>query len=291
MPEISKHKVSHYAKEILLDVIGSLFLAIGLNVFSVPNQIVAGGVTGIATLINHFTGVPIGTMALFINMPLLAIGYRYIGKKFFMDTVRVLVISAVCIDYITIGLPVYTGNLILASIYGGVCIGIGLGVIIMRGSSTGGSDIVIRIITRQYPHMSFGTIMMAFDFLVVTAAGIIYHDLESVLYALLLIYISGEIINRIIRGLDLRKMVFMVSNKAPQISDAIIRDLSRGATVIDAKGAYSGAATNMVICAVSNHEFPKLKRLLREIDPTAFIMVTEAGEILGEGFKSIHSED
>ncbi len=283
-------KATHYAKEVVLDIVGALFLAVGINVFSVPNKIVAGGVTGIATLINHFTGVPIGTMALFINMPLLAIGYRYIGKKFFMDTVRVLIITALCIDYITIGLPAYTGNLILASIYGGVCIGIGLGIIIMRGSSTGGSDIVIRIITRLYPHMPFGTIMMAFDFLVVTTAGIVYKDLESVLYALLLIYISGEIINRMLRGLDVRKLVLIVSSKSSEISNVIIKDLSRGATVIDAKGAYSGASTNMVVCAVSNQEFPKLKRMLREIDSTAFIMVTEAGEILGEGFKSI-SED
>ncbi len=282
-----KKDFSYYVKDITLDFIGSMFLAIGLQVFSVPNEIVAGGVSGISTLINYFTGLPIGTLNLCINIPLLLAGYKYVGKRFFLDTLKVLVISAICIDYIAPIFPVYHGDLLMVAIYGGACVGIGLGLIIMRGSSTGGTDIVVCIIQQIKPHLPFGTIMMSIDFIIVAIAGIVYGNINAVLYALVFIFISGEIINRIVRGFDTRKLVMIISTNPKEICNSISMRLSRGATIIDAKGAYTGSSTNLVLCAVSNNQFPKLKEIVAEHDKNAFVMITEVGEILGQGFKSI----
>ncbi len=284
------NKVVSFVKDIALDSIASVFIAIALNVYTVPNQIVAGGVNGVATILNFYTGLPIGTMSLFMNIPLMIWGYKAVGKDFIISTLRVLAVSAFFIDYLLVDIPAYTGDLLLASVFGGIAYGVGLGIVIIRGTSTGGSDILVRIIKMRVPHLSFGSIIIATDLLVVAAASIAYENLEVGMYAMVVIYISGEVIDKMMKGADVRTLVLVVSMKAQEIANSVVHDLQRSATLVDAKGAFSGKATELLVCAVSKQEFHKLKKLIRAIDPMAFTIVADAGEILGEGFKSIHHD-
>ncbi len=287
---ISAERARFLAKEIGLDFLASVLIAVSIKSFQAPNQIIGGGVAGIATLVNFLTGLPIGTVSFLINVPLLLVGYRKIGRRFILSTLRVLVILAVTMDYLLAWIPAYHGNLLLAALFGGAFAGFGYGLVLMRGSSTGGVDIIVRMIQRQRPHLSFGNVILMLDLVIVSAAVFVYRNVEVVLYAVVLIFVSTQVIDRIISGADLRKLVLVISKDCPQIAKRVISEISRGATLLRAEGAYSGADTRMMVCVVETQELFRLKCAVRSIDPSAFVIVAEAAEILGQGFKPIDHE-
>jgi uncharacterized membrane-anchored protein YitT (DUF2179 family) len=270
-----------------VDIVGSALMAVGLKVFSAPNRIAPGGVIGIATILNYVTGLRLGMLVLMMNIPLLILAYRYLGRRFTLNTLRTVLISTVMIDYVMVFLPPYTGDPLLAALFGGVLSGAGGGLVFSRGSTTGGADIVVKMILRKYPHFSTGKIILALNGAVLLTAAYVYQNIETALYGLIMTFASGKVVDALLYGFDVAQFVFVISHRNEEISEAIIAHMHRGATLIGATGAYTHAQTQVLLCVVRKQELYRLKKLVESVDPDAFVIVTEAGEILGKGFKSM----
>lgn len=271
------------------DFIGALAYSVGIHCFTAPNQIAPGGVSGLAIIINYyFPFLPIGTLSLCMNLPLIFLALRFLGRKFTLSTLKTLLVVTVVLDVLFLGVPVYTGNPLLASLFGGVSLGAGLGIIFMRGSTTGGSDILMRLLQLKFPHLSMGKLMMLLDLVVLLLSVVAFQNIESGLYGLIAIYASSHFIDAILYGMDKGQLAYIFSLKNEEIARRIMEELGRGVTFLQATGAYSGEERQVSLCAVRQVEFYKVKRIIHEVDPEAFLIVSEVGEILGEGFRPIN---
>lgn len=280
-------------KSIFLDALfflaGSVLYAVSVDMFTAPNEIAPGGLTGIGTMLNSLFGLPIGTVVLVLNIPLFIWGAADMGWRFLGKTAAATVLVSVAIDIFAPFLPTYTGDKMLASIFGGIFMGVGLALIFIRGGTTGGTDLIARLLNRHTPQISIGKLILLVDMVVIIAAGIVYGNLESPLYAVISIFVSSKIIDALIYGTSLGtgKMMFIISDKNEEIAEKIINNISRGVTKIKSVGGYSGAPREVLLCALSRSEVYKTYDIIRKIDPQAFIIVGEAGEISGEGFASL----
>lgn len=280
--------LSSYPVDVLFIFLGTAIYAFGIYAFTVPNQIAPGGVTGLATVINAFTGIKIGTIVTVFNVPLLIFGFTKLGKRFLLNTLLSTVSFNLLYDYIYPFLPNYRGNTLLAAIFGGLFIGLGIAIVFMRGGSTGGMDIVNKAVQVKKPHISLGKISFITDLIVISIAAVSFRSLESALYAVIAMFVSSKTIDALIYGTNVGKMVLIVSSKSEEIAKLIVSDLFRGCTIVDAHGAYSGQSKKVLLCACKNVEFYNLKHIVKRLDPRAFMIVSEAGEVFGEGFSSIH---
>jgi uncharacterized membrane-anchored protein YitT (DUF2179 family) len=278
--------------DLFYDGLSGLLMSVAVQLLAAPNHIVAGGVSGVATLINYLYGLPIATISLLFNLPLMLWGYRELGRGFILSTLRTLAVHALIMDGLFARMPFlfYRGESMLAAIFGGVFLGMSLAIVFYRGGSTGGSDILTRIIKKHWPHFSLGAIMLALDALVVAAATVIYGDIEAAMYAYIMIGMSTLVLDAMILGFDKRTFAFIMTNRPQEITDYITGELERSATLIEGRGAYTGKPVDVLLCAVSSAEFYRLKARVAQIDPAAFVIVTEAGQIFGEGFKHIHAQ-
>lgn len=278
-------------KGIALDTVTAVFWAISLKVFAVPNQIAPSGFNGISVLINYMTGLPIGSMSLLMNVPFLIICWRVIGKGFVLQTVRVLVIYTLLLDMVFVALPAYTGDPLLAALFGGVFSGVGGGIVFSQGSSGGGADLIIKLIRKKYPYVSTGELVVGINGLIMVLAAIVYGNIEAGLYGLLMSFTSGRVVDAILNGADSAKSVMIVTHQPQLIADSIIHQLHRSATILNGTGAYNHEDTYVLLCVVRKSEFFQLKRVIREADPYSFVIVNEANQILGKGFRAIDSAD
>ncbi|MBC8536287.1 YitT family protein [Feifania hominis] len=282
----AKSKLGQRVVDYLFVTAGSIVMAFGVAAFLAPNQIAAGGVSGLSTVLNHLFGLPIGLMILLFNVPLFLAGAKALGRDVLIKSIYGTVVSSVAIDLITNYLPCYEGDRLLAAIFGGVLSGLGLSLIFMRGGSSGGTDLLALLVRRAVPHMTLGSLIMMIDGAVVLFAGVAYRNLESILYAVIVMYISTTLINRVLDGLDYAKLLYIISDREQEIGEAITQSLSRGLTVLPGKGFYTGSDKPVLLCVVRRNESYTVRRLVHEIDPEAFLIVTDATEVLGEGFKA-----
>lgn len=271
--------------DMLCDVVGNILLAVAVLMFLRPNQIAPAGVTGLATVINFLSGLPIGMTTLLLNVPLLLAAYKILGRKFTVRTLITLVISTFIVDYVMFWIPPYQGDELLAAMFGGVLNGAGVGIIMTRGSSTGGADIVTKIAQKRVPHMSTGRIGLCINAFVFAIAALVYGNIETALYGLVVTYAAGVVLDGIIYGIDEGKTIMVFSCKWREIADSVIEKFHRGATIINGEGAFTKESMRMVYCAVRRSEYPKVKKLVYQIDPNAFVIVSDATEILGRGFR------
>ncbi|WP_411676773.1 YitT family protein [Caproicibacter sp.] len=285
------------AKELLLDFLyyaaASILCAVSVRMFTAPNHIAPGGVTGLSTVINYLSGLPIGMMSLILNIPIfiwaiLQIGYKLVGK-----TMIATVFVASAIDILSVLIPPYSGNPMLAAIFGGLLDGTGLSLVFMRGATTGGTDLIARLLNRRVRFVSMGKLMLCVDFVIVVISAIAYRSIESALYALIAIFVSSRMIDTILYGTDVGtgKVIFIISEKNDQIAQEILTDVERGVTYLDSKGAYTGRKGEVLLCAARRYEVVKIKDIVRTIDRNAFLIVGDAGEITGEGFREVRPED
>lgn len=272
--------------DVLMWIAGCLLYAVSMNMFNVPNQIAPGGVSGIATLLNYLFHTPIGVMVLAINVPIFLIAWKFLGWRFLLNSMIVTVLFSVAIDVTALFLPVYQGDRLLAALFGGVLSGAGMALIFIRGATTGGVDIISRLLRRKWPHLPMGRLIMFCDLFVVAAAWIVYGNMESALYAMIVIFVSGQVIDYLMYGTGNGKMLFVVTTRAQEIAGAVTKEMHRGVSILPVRGGYTGEEKNMLICAVRSSEVARLSRIIRRIDQNPFIVVAEAGEILGEGFKT-----
>jgi len=281
-----------------LIVIGSIILAAGFVFFISPYKIVPGGVYGIAIVIHYMTegifswapsGLPIGMMGLIMNIPLTIIGVKILGPRFGVKTVVGFVLTSVFMDLITYlygEAPLVAGDALLSSIFGGVLVGLGLGLIFKSKATSGGSDIVAMILAK-YTKMPLGQLMIYVDSAIVLVGLVVFADWKIPLYSWIVIYVTGKTIDIVLQGMSVDKTLFIISDKFVEIRERIINDLHRGGTYIPGKGMYNGSDKTIIFTVVNRREMALLQEYIHEIDPKAFLTVLEANEILGEGFKSL----
>lgn len=273
-------------KDYLIILLGGVTYATSVVIFTSPNNIAPGGLTGIATLLNYLFAFPIGTFILIMNVPLFFLGYKVIGKGFLAKSIMGTVFASVFLDIFVLFMPAYEGDLMLASIFGGLLNGTGLALILCRGGSTGGTDIIAALIHRKVPHISMGYIILVFDVAIIALATIVYNSIESGLYAVISIFVSTKIIDIIIYGTSRNngKLMFIITKKHQEILPELLSKISRGVTVLDGEGGYSGMDIKVLMCAVRPEQVFKVNEISKNIDSNVFIIVTTAGTINGYGF-------
>lgn len=263
--------------------IGSIVVALALDIFLVPNRIAAGGVSGLATIIYHLLRVPVGVTMLGINIPLFFLSFRELGKRVFVRSIYGALTTAVFIELLSNYVPVMTGDVLLASIYGGILSGLGIGIILRAGGTSGGTDLVARLLHKHFP-VTVGQGLLGADFVVISLAAIFFNA-ELALYALLTLLITSKMIDLVQEGISFAKAAFIISDHSEEISRGVIKVLGRGVTALQGKGMFTGGERPVLMCVVGKTEESRLKELVYDIDQKAFVFITDAHEVLGEGFK------
>lgn len=280
-------KLQYSPKEFLIDtlvfIVASSVFSVGINYFLARNNILNGGITGIATIFNYLFDFPIGMGIFVMNVPLLLIAFKKLGVMFVFRTFWVIAISSVIID-IGAFLPVYKNDLLLSAVFGGVLSGFSLGIIFMRNATTGGVDIIAKLIKLKYPHITIGKSIFILDAIVIITGGIIYNNIESMLYAAVTVFVSAQVLDYIIYGFSRGATIMIISEKSDEIRHLIINDLNRGVTILKGQGGYSGAERNILLCACFDNQTQKLIKKIKSADENAFFIVTQSKQILGEGF-------
>ena len=280
-------------RDLLHDVVGSILYAAGIYTFAATANFAPGGITGIAMIINHYVPfLRIGLLSLIINVPVAIVCYRLLGRVFFFKSVKSMLISALFLDLVFPLFPQYDGanNPLLAALFAGALSGAGLALIYMPGSSTGGTDFIIMSIRKKKPHLSIGTISMAVDGTVILLGGVVFGNINAVLYGVLMTIVSTTVIDKVMYGTGTRRMLLVISDKAEEIAKAIMEETERGATLADVRGAYTGQQHQMMMCVCSKVEVFTSRRIINRIDPNAIVMLTTVDEAYGEGFMEADAE-
>lgn len=275
-----------------LITIGAFILASGFVLFITPYKIIPGGVYGISIVLHYLIGTPVGLVALAFDIPLTIIGVKMLGPRFGYKTVLGFTLTAVFTDTLTYfwGFkPLVVGDALLSSIFGGVLVGLGLGLIFRSKATSGGSDIVAMIIAK-YTAIPLGRLMIYVDSCIVLLGLIVFRDWKIPLYSWIVIFITGKVIDIILEGVSHDKSIFIISEKHDEIRDKIIKNLNRGGTFIDGKGMFNNADRKIIFTVVNRRELLLLEEYIHRIDPKAFLTVLDATEILGEGFKSLEEK-
>ncbi len=275
-------------------ILGCFIYAVSVALFSSPNDIAPGGVMGISILINHLLPMlPIGVLSLVLNIPLfiwggIEIGWKYLSRSLSATVISSLMIDAFELEFIANIVKPYTGNPLLVCIFGGILCGAGMSLIFNRGGSTGGTDIVSRIMHKKKPHVSLGKFMLVCDAVVVAASIAVYGNIENALYAIVFIFASSKIVDVIVYGFARNngKLLFIVTSHYDEVTELILKEIDRGVTLLNAQGGYNKDDKKVILCAVRPNQVHQTTVLVHSIDPSAFVIVTTAGTISGEGFES-----
>ena len=265
-------------------LLGCTVFSLVFDLFLDPNNINVGGITGIAMILRELLGFgSIGAYFAAINIPLFLLGYKELGRRFFIGSMLGMLFSTVLLDLLTI-IPVPKIDLMLAALYGGGLTGLGLGLVFMAGASTGGSDIMAKLLRKRFRRLKLSRLMLILDIITVTLTGVVFHDITRTLYSALPLYVSALVMDSVIYGLDYSSMALIISDKYSEIVAEIARKLERGTTLLDAHGGYHGDSRQVVMCAIRRRQITELKDLVSRIDPNAFMILQDAHQVLGEGF-------
>lgn len=262
-------------------VAGVVLTAVVFPLFFIPNDIAPGGITGIATLIRALLGFPVGMTAIVLNIPLFIIGYRQMGHSFVLKSIAATVGISLLIDLLPT--DAVTNDPMLAAIFGGILMGFGIGLVIRSGATTGGTDMAATLLHAHIPIISVGSVLLFIDFLVIIASGIIF-DLQSAMYALISVFLATQVMDRTVEGLGSAKAFFVFSKKTQEIASEVLINMGRGATLLHAKGAYSQRESEVLLCVIIRTQIPQFKAIVNALDPSAFLIVTDVREAMGEGF-------
>lgn len=284
-------------RDILLDIVflaaGAAVYATAVTALTAPNNIAPGGVTGLCTMLNFVFGTPIGLMSLFINIPIVLWAVLDIGYKLVVRTVAAIVLSSLFIDLFTGFMPVYRGDPILVAIFSGVCEGLGLSLTFIRGATTGGTDMVARLLERRMPQMSMGKLMLALDGVIVAASAVVFGSIENAMYACINIFVCTSLIDSVLYGTDAGtgKLFYVMSPKVREMGRRVIREMDRTVTYLDSCGGYSNEPGETMLCVVRRFEVYQMQAIIRDEDKNAFVIVGDAGQITGEGFRPMRPDD
>ena len=282
---MKKHlnKTKEFLWDTLVFIIGGVAFSVGVNCFLSRNNILNGGFTGIATILNFLFDLPIGTTVFILNIPLFIVGFKKLGVRFICRTIWATLITSTLID-IGVILPVYNNDLLLSSVFGGALIGVALGIIFLRNATTGGVDIIAKLIQLENPQVSIGRSILIFDAIIIVLGGIIYRNFESMLYASVVIFVSAQVLDYIIYGVSRGACIMIITDKCDEIRHIILNDFNRGVTVIKSQGGYSKQDKDILLCACYDNQTQKFIKKIKSADENAFFIVTQSKQILGNGF-------
>lgn len=273
-----------WIKPCIAYVTGSVLYALSVSVFSSPNDIAPGGTAGIGILVQELVGIPVGVTVLALNVPLLIAAYVVISKRFARRSAAVIVLSSVVMDISEAFVPAFTGDRLLAALFGGVLAGAGVGIIIRQYASTGGSEILAMLLQKRRPHLSVGTLILFVDAAVVAVSVPVFGEPATALYAAVQVFVCAVAVDRVLYRHEEGRLVAVITTKAQALCTQVSERLSRGATVLEASGGYTGEKRALVLCAVGRTQLPQLKHCIEQVDAAAFAMVLTTEQVLGEGF-------
>lgn len=278
--------VKRIGMDLIIDILGGLFIAIGVYNFAVAAEFPLSGISGIAVIFYHFWGIPIGIMTNILNVPIILVCYRMLGREFFLKSIKTMFISSAILDYVAPMFPTYTGEPILAAICMGVFAGIGFALIYARNTSTGGMDFVIMAVRKWKPYLSLGKIIVILDFTVVIVGGILMGGhIDGIIYGLIATYILSVVVDKAMYGIDSGKMALIVTDHGQSVANKIDEMTQRGATILKAVGSYTQNEKQVVMCACNNKQMYMVQKAVKEVDENAFLVMMESSEVRGEGFK------
>ena len=270
--------------------LGCAIFALGFDLFLEPNDLNVGGMSGLAMVLRKLLGFgSIGVLTAMLNVPLFLLGAKKLGKKFLFGSLAGMLLSSMFIDLFA-GIPKPGTEILLDSLYGGLFVGAGLGLVFLAGATTGGSDIAAKLLRRRFRSASLGKVMLVIDLAIITLTGIVFQDLSRTLYSALPLAVSSVVMDQLLYGLDHSTVALIISERYMQVSKAIEVRLDRGATVLDGSGSYTGKPRPVLMSAVRQRELPEVKAIVREIDPDAFVILLPAHQVLGEGFRRTTDE-
>ncbi|MCI8391183.1 MAG: YitT family protein [Roseburia sp.] len=268
---------------------GAAVYSAGISLFLDPNNLAPGGVSGLAIILSYLTQVKTGTWFFLFNIPLVVIAFFKFGFKFIVSTFyAVAVISWFTNLFAATG--ALTRNPLLAALAGSALVAVGMGIIFKAGATTGGSDIIIKLLRNKFRHLKTGNLFLITDTLIVAISGLVFGDLDKALYAGIAVIVNAVVLDVVLYGRDEAKMVFVISDHAGSIAGAVLQELEVGVTYLHGEGAYTRTEKKVILCVIKKQQYPQLEEIVKRIDPAAFLIVSSAGEIYGEGYKDIYSE-
>lgn len=281
-----KRKPRELAVNFFFILLGSLIYAFAFDWAYAPNEVAMGGVTGLAQIFNAlFPRLTVGTLVFVINVPIFLLGWRALGGYFLISSLASMAASSLFIDALPAMFPFAPmSDPLLASIFGGVLLGLGLGLVFLQGSTTGGSDIVARLVQLKMAWLPMGKIVMVLDLVVILLVAAVFRRVESALYGIVSLYVSSIVMDGVLYGMNPSKVAYIISDEPLAIAEAIRRELDHSVTYLEGEGGWTGAKKKVILCAFRQREIVGIKRVVRNIDPNAFLIVTNAHEVLGEGF-------
>ena len=284
------------AKKLLISyfwiTIGSAIYALGFDWCYAPNAIGFGGMTGLAQIINAvLPWAPIGTVVIVLNVPLFFLGWRLLGGHLLFSSLYAMFISSVFVDVIAALFPFQPMDPMLATIFGGILVGLSLGIVLLQGATTGGTDLLARLLKLRFAWLPMGKLLMVVDLAVIVAVAAAFRNFSSALYGVVSLYIFTAVMDMVLYGLDSAKVAYIISSKPDEISKVILGELDRGITILHGEGGWSGEPKKVLLCAFKQKQIVPLRRMVKEIDPEAFLIVCDAHEVLGDGFRSYQQND
>ena len=271
-----------------LIVLGSVIYAVGFQFFMFPNRIVSGGISGISMILNHFTHWPVGMMVIAMNVPLFLIAWRHFGLDYLVGSLVGTAVSSLFVDLFASTGIVATTDPMLGSIIGGVIKGAGMGIIYYVGASTGGIDIVAKMLRQKYQQINFGTIVLILDVMIVVVYALVLNQYESAMYSLIGMYVVSKVVDLALYGIDNSSLCYIVSEKSEELANEILSGhVHRGVTILEGEGAYSHRRKNVILCVIKRTQMGEMRRLVRRVDEHAFFIVTDAKNVFGTGFENI----
>ncbi len=273
--------------DIIIYIIGGSIYSVAVLLFLSENEISPGGVTGISTMINYLFNIPVGVSVFVLNIPLLIVGFLKLGGVFIFKTAIATGVISLVLDIAEVVLPTFKIDPILASVFGGILMGLSISLFMLRGATTGGVDIIAKLINRKFAHFTVGRLILLSDAVIVTLSTLVYKNIESALYSVVALYSSSRIMDMMLYGADKGKIIYIITERSEELAKDIMSLVNRGVTILEATGAYTGRKLNMLMCTVRRNEVSAVCHLTKEKDSNAFVVIAEAGEILGEGFKAV----
>lgn len=280
-------KLKELGLDILVDIAGGILMALGVYNFAVAAAFPLTGFSGIAVIFYKLFGFPIGITNMILNIPVAIICFKLLGRNFFLRSVKTIVITSVIIDVIAPMFPIYQGDRMLAAICAGVFTGLGLAMIYMRNSSTGGTDFIIMSIRALRPHLSLGKISFVLEVVIILIGAVtVFRDMDGLIYGMLVNYLLAAVIDKVMYGIDAGKVALIVTNQGNEMAAMIDQVLERGSTILKGVGSYSQDEKDVVMCACNNKQMYGLRKAIKKVDKKAFLVIMESNEVVGEGFKA-----
>ena len=285
-----KHSAKEIVRELAYIVGGAACYAVGYCFFFYPNSVVPGGVTGVSTIVNFLTGAPVGVLSIVLNIPLFAFAWRHFGLRFMLMSGAGMALTYIFIDGFNLLGFAATHDPLLACTIGAALNGTGLGLVYRSGATTGGTDIIAKVLRQKYPYINFGTFIMALNVVIISAYALIFRRFDAAFYAVIAMFVVSRAIDTVLYGLDTSKVCYLISNKSAELDEAITATMHRGVTKLRGEGGYTGEEREVLMCVIKKRQITDIRKLVKAIDPNAFFIVTDAKDVFGNGFGNINEE-